>query len=370
MPQRETFAEQTDAQPRAVDDDASSRLYEEVSPESAPKPAVKLQELPGIGDENARQTFDRLLEPCMEIIRKQNSAISLRSSDNQASITQCKEAIRLSDELPTDWLKRTAFALNKSDFNRDYIQEMLKLPVSLRLNATLLCGEVDRFREGKEFFEEAKRIDPSFAQSDKIQGIEATLRIGARSTLDKSVTASAREQSLLSFFQSNLPKLDRNNDGFLSDGELDKTLAEPVLSASDSKGLRMLRSLSGKISDLNNDELGVENDGITVKDMEVLDKMHGDIIRLLRRERMLQVAAEAIAEHDASGRGLHKDDLVALSGSKDLDEQTKRGLQLVVDEFDAMSVWSRVSPYELRGARGDVWSKLNLLQDVDRNLSQ
>lgn len=72
-------------------------------------------------------------------------------------------------------------------------------------------------------------------------------------------------------------KIDQDGDGYLSRNELNRALRDPAIKGKEAAAVAAMVQLRGNLEELSNDEFGDENDGITLKDLDVLEsRCQGD----------------------------------------------------------------------------------------------
>lgn len=76
--------------------------------------------------------------------------------------------------------------------------------------------------------------------------------------------------------RNNFDSWDKDRDGRLSDGEVDKAIMDSKNKGADAAALATLKEKRDDLEEVANDELGDENDGVSRKDLEELDKHKDD----------------------------------------------------------------------------------------------
>jgi len=77
--------------------------------------------------------------------------------------------------------------------------------------------------------------------------------------------------------------IDTEGDGYVSEEDIDAAMSNPNLSVQQAAALATLKRLRGELEELSNDELGDENDGITLADLQEYQRT-GNVPRELREQ--------------------------------------------------------------------------------------
>lgn len=67
-------------------------------------------------------------------------------------------------------------------------------------------------------------------------------------------------------------RIDRDRDGHLSAEEIDRAMVDPTLTADDAAVVAALKAMREDLEELSNDEIGDENDGVTLADLEQYER--------------------------------------------------------------------------------------------------
>lgn len=144
------------------------------------------------------------------------------------------------------------------------------------------------------------------------------------------------------YAEKNFDKLDGNSDGFLSKEEIDEALKNKCLNDEERAALEILKKNQQGISELSNDEIGFENDGITKADLKEFDKKYDAYDKA---NAMSYYGVNDFKEMDKDGNGLlSKDELDQAIAATAKDSPKRAALQQMRDEFD-----------ELKGKENDEW---------------
>lgn len=139
-------------------------------------------------------------------------------------------------------------------------------------------------------------------------------------------------EDMKEFANKNFDKLDADKDGHLSEDELNKALEDPCLKGDDRKGVELLQKYSSQMEDLNDDEFGIENDGITKGDLSEfgkkvdLDKDAGDMYKTVK-QNMDKIDA------DKDGH-ISRDELDKAIQAADPKSEDAKALQKIKEQFD------------------------------------
>lgn len=83
--------------------------------------------------------------------------------------------------------------------------------------------------------------------------------------------AALSAKDLKTLFEKNLTRLDADSDGFVSESEIDSAVKDSSYKGSDAKLIAALKTHQGDLEELSDDEIGDENDGITIADINTFD---------------------------------------------------------------------------------------------------
>ena len=62
------------------------------------------------------------------------------------------------------------------------------------------------------------------------------------------------------------------SDGYLSDDELDQLMSDPAITGEDAAAMAVIHRYNSDLEDLSDDELGIENDGLTLADLAAYER--------------------------------------------------------------------------------------------------
>lgn len=97
-------------------------------------------------------------------------------------------------------------------------------------------------------------------------------------------------------YEKNLKRLDTDNDGFVSESEIDRAITDRSISGADAQLVAVLKRKREALQDLSNDEFGRERRGVSLNDMKELERLKSEYA-------MLRYAKEQAAKIDRDGDG-------------------------------------------------------------------
>ncbi len=103
----------------------------------------------------------------------------------------------------------------------------------------------------------------------KLQKLESEEKIKVEGTPDPELSAAELDK----VFDNNFEKLDRNQDGFVSQREIDHAMKDPDYKGKDAQLLVVLKDKREDIEELSDDERFDEDDGVTRNDMKKLAEL-------------------------------------------------------------------------------------------------
>lgn len=86
-----------------------------------------------------------------------------------------------------------------------------------------------------------------------------------------------RSGNLAALLARNASRLDRNGDGFLSSGEIDRAVMDPTFTGQDAQLVAALHQHHEELEELSDDEWGDENDGVTANDIARFDAQVAEV---------------------------------------------------------------------------------------------
>lgn len=166
-------------------------------------------------------------------------------------------------------------------------------------------------------------------------------------------------EDLQKYADKNFDKIDSDQDGSLSEKELDEALKDECLTGEDRKAIEILQKHRHGFEDLSDDEFGPENDGITRNDLGEFGKIAA---KQGEAEDMYSYAKKNMSKLDRDGDGqLNQKELDEAINACDPDSEAKRLLERMKEQYE-----------ELQSSSNDEWGFDNdgiSVDDLLRNAS-
>jgi YD repeat-containing protein len=121
-----------------------------------------------------------------------------------------------------------------------------------------LCAVYLKGSDKRTADDDKKALELQLEEKRKVEG-----------TPDPKLTSAELEQ----VFDDNFDRLDRDKDGFVSQGEIDHAMKDPDYKGKDAQLLVVLKGNREELEELSDDENFDENDGVTRKDMAKLAEL-------------------------------------------------------------------------------------------------
>ncbi len=345
MPLLDDVARSTDSQST---DQASKRLYEDT--------------------EGLTHTIHSIDAICQRIYSANNLALSAKTIED--SIPYFQESIRRADSLPKESIKSAYNALRDDDpAAAQQILETLLLPLQTRVVASATLVKNNKFLEAKAFLDEAKQLEPLIEESTEIRMLQEQIYAGLKSQGIK-VPGKTAVSRLLPAFEKNLNILDNDKNGFVSQDEISSAVINETIKGEDAHLVAVLKRLTSELMNLSNDEFGLEDDGITVKDMQELDSLNNRYFHDQAQYSDLLIAQEVVARNTNSRSGLTRAEVQTLVDSGKLTPREKHAVNQVLNNFDNISFLKKISPGNIGCAAGDIGTELNLVDSVNIVMEQ
>lgn len=130
-----------------------------------------------------------------------------------------------------------------------------------------------RDQEYRRVVESTQSLLPDLFLSDDLSSAPKSAAGAEPQSGTPNSSSEVDAKDMQKLFEANLPKLDKNQDGFVSKDEIDTAFADPSVTGRDAQFISALRNNRESLQALSNDEFGPENDGITRADMQKFNEL-------------------------------------------------------------------------------------------------
>lgn len=288
-----------------------------------------------------------------------NRQLQIEKSD--ASIMQCVE---IADQIPLNLLWALRNKIGGDDqYGVQTVDATLSAPTQTRLLAADFLIGHENFVQARRLLNQAERLSPLIGEGERFQKLDQRLNevlkpVSWPDPRSKSYieiegryyrnTITCKE--VLPLFDKNFASLDNNDDGFIDSAEIDDFKHSHYANLDDLELSALLQEMRPSFMGLSDDEIGSENSGITMKDMEIFDAQQMAMNANLTILKNYSRGAEAIRESFRPGQPVFLHDLVELAKAGRLTADERHGVQQIVCDFDKISAMGQLakSPMERR----------------------
>lgn len=278
-----------------------------------------------------------------------------RSTEAQSAAMHSIEA---ADKLPLDWLRRKRDSLIHEGEDAEFYRfsRITDAPSNLRLDCAEIFLANDQAQAAKRLINQAKSINPEL-DGPKLEEISSQLNASLPLVFEPGCHQDdflqidgqwyeekpARSSDLLPLFRNNMEVLDTDDDAFVSDREIDVALTNPSFQRADAALIAVLKQSSGQFRNLSDDEFGIENDGITVKDLKEFDRLQAEMTEkevTPSHLQALQRAAGIIGPLERPFSNLTTNEVLSLTTAPWLRREDKNAVAAAIAEFSDAKISS------------------------------
>lgn len=295
------------------------------------------------------------------------------------------KAAQVSDRMPVTWLRELRDKMVEASASSERvipITRYIELPTRARLAAAAQAAAIGDMAGARQFMNRALRLNPDMAENPDVQKLDEFIKKRLRPvegskdnlvlpvvTVDgqeyEDLTATADDMTYL--LQKFAPVLNRNHDRFLGHGEVDSAVIDSSINGIQSHFVTAMKLSKDKLQGLSNDENGTENDGVTVADMQVFDKMQKDRRELERAIYYISMARHNFAELFPGRKEITYQEVDQLAKSRDTDYRTRPVFEMLVKKWIEIDR-GKVDAKALEQFITEKKKTFDLLQSVDTAL--